>query len=105
VILALMMVPGCGHPDVDVLAADSVAFLYDVNGSTVNVNPAQVKRGEAPGLRTVALPTGTRVLVLEDARAAEDPMPDLRPVKVRISEGDHIGKVGLVSRYMLRPGN
>jgi hypothetical protein len=101
--LMAMAVIGCGDGETALLPANSPAILVDPQGSTVAVYTYDQTESEKESTpHGVAIPSGTRVLVLEDDEF-DSANSENRMVEVRLLEGDRRELVGFVSRRKLRP--
>jgi hypothetical protein len=101
-VLVALGLAGCGeNAAVSPLPANSMATLYQDKGGTVTIESTEK---DAVGLALfVALPSGTRVRVLEDQPAKPPTKAEQRLIRVRVEDGERKGLTGTIRRNKLRP--
>jgi hypothetical protein len=84
------------------LPAKSLAYSVDPQGSLINVYTNGHTKAQEPTPHGGAVPSGTRVLTLEDDEI-HSANAGRRMVEVRITGGERREPVGFVPRSKLRP--
>ncbi len=98
--MVLLSAVACGKPS-GPLAPQSAATLHNPEGGSVTI---ESENKTSVGLNEfVTFASGTKVTVLDDAKFGKTERPEIRPVRVRVEEGDRKGLTGTVSRQKLRP--
>jgi hypothetical protein len=103
--LIVASVAGCADPESGLLTVNGTAVLAAGLGERAVLVMVfrQTGDGSFDFDHDVGLPSGTRVVVLEDAPTRPGVQPSLRLVRVRVAEGEHEGLEGKVSRRHLWP--